>query len=381
MAVINRIKFDGLNREWIIYRYPGEDFVMGSQLIVGEGQVAVFVKGGRALDYFTAGTYTLSARNLPILKTFVNLPFGGKTPFTAEVYFINKTSKLDINWGTADPIQLIDPKYNIKLRVRAFGQFGLKVDDYRVFLTELIGTMNEYDVVSYQKLLGYFRGLLVSKVKALIAQAIIKNKISALEITASIDDISEFSKQEISEEFHRFGLRVVNFYIESINFPDEDFEAINKILSDKAAFDIIGDRRYVSMRSFDVLESAADNPGGVAGAFVGAGLGIGAGLGAGQAMGGVASQLCTAVPDGKEGKCPQCGTPYDGDDLFCANCGSRLAPQQIVCGNCGAEIEEDAKFCTRCGEAVAKVIACPSCNTENEKGTKFCKECGTKLEV
>ena len=106
MAIIDRIKFDGLAREWLIYRYPGDSFVMGTQLIVGEGQVAVFVKGGKALDFFTAGTHTLSSSNIPLLQGIINLPFGGRTPFTAEVYFINKTAKLDINWGTIDPIQV-----------------------------------------------------------------------------------------------------------------------------------------------------------------------------------------------------------------------------------------------------------------------------------
>ena len=57
MALLDRIKWDGMlnNAEWLVYRYPGEAFTTGSQLIVGEGQVAVFVKGGQALDYFTAG--------------------------------------------------------------------------------------------------------------------------------------------------------------------------------------------------------------------------------------------------------------------------------------------------------------------------------------
>ena len=192
MAIIDRIKFDGMrnNNEWLVYRYPGEQFTTGSQLIVGEGQVAVFVRGGQALDYFTAGTYTLSTSNIPLLHHIINLPFGGKTPFTAEVYYINKTSKLEINWGTVDPIQLIDPKYHIKLRIRAFGQFGMKVDDYRVLLTELIGSMPPYEAVNYKKMLNYFKGILVMKTKSLIAQTIINNKVSALEISASIDEIS-----------------------------------------------------------------------------------------------------------------------------------------------------------------------------------------------
>jgi membrane protease subunit (stomatin/prohibitin family) len=389
MAIIDRVKFDGLARDWLIYRYPGESFVMGTQLIVGEGQVAVFVKGGRALDFFTAGTYTLSTSNIPLLKSFINMPFGGKTPFTAEVYFINKTSKLDITWGTIDPIQVIDPKYMVKLRVRAFGQFGVKVDDYRVFLTELIGAMNEYEVVNYQKIIEYFRGVLVSKIKTLIAQAIIRHKISALEIAASIGDISEYSKDQVAEEFNRFGLKVVNFYIQSINFPDEDFAEINKILQDKAAFDIIGDQRYVSKRSFDVLESAAGNTGGTAGAMMGAGVGLGAGLGVGAAMGNVAANMNPVPPAARPEpdmpntkRCPDCKLEFTDEVRFCSECGKPLVSSVMACPSCSREISSDSKFCPFCGgKAVLTRPVCPKCMTENDPDTKFCKECGTRLEV
>jgi membrane protease subunit (stomatin/prohibitin family) len=116
LAIIDVIKFNGIkNRDWLVYRCPSDSFVCGSQLIVGEGQVAVFVKGGKALDYFSPGTYTLSTQNIPILQSFINIPFGNRTPFTAEVIFINNTAKLDVLWGTTDPISLIDPKYAVRL--------------------------------------------------------------------------------------------------------------------------------------------------------------------------------------------------------------------------------------------------------------------------
>lgn len=383
MAIIDRIKFDGMQNgsEWLVYRYPGESFVMGTQLIVNEGQVAVFVKGGQAHDYFTAGTYTLSTSNIPLLQGIINLPFGGKTPFTAEVYFINKTSKLDIAWGTIDPIQLIDPKYNIKLRIRAFGQFGMKVDDYRVFLTELIGSMNPLEMVNYQKMIQYFKGVLIMKTKSLIAQAIINNKVSALEIAASIDDISKFCKEEISGEFERFGIKVVNFYVQSINFPDEDFEEINKILRDKASFDIIGDQRYVTKRSFDTMETAAGNEGGLAGTFAGAGLGLGIGVGLGGSAAGMASQVNVAAnpPSAAGIQCPQCNKTNAEGVKFCCECGTRLIEPPMLCAECGQEVSSDSKFCGHCGTPMSKVVKCPSCHVENEKGTKFCKECGTKI--
>lgn len=252
MAIIDVIKFNGIqNRDWLIYRYPGDNFSTGTQLIVNEGQVAVFVKGGRALDYFSPGTYTLNTNNIPILKSFINIPFGGRTPFTAEVFFINTTAKLDILWGTTDPISLIDPKYTVRLRVRAFGQFAMKIIDYRVFLTELIGAVGDGQVVKYDIVTRYFRGVIAAKIKTIIADIIINQRISVLEITPRLEDISNEAMRRISGEFHRFGIDIINFYISSVNFPDEDFAVINRILGEKAAFDIIGDNRYNIKRSFD----------------------------------------------------------------------------------------------------------------------------------
>ena len=57
MAIIDRVKFDGIaSRDWVIYKHPSEKLVAGTQLIVGEGQVAVFVKGGKVCDIFAPGT-------------------------------------------------------------------------------------------------------------------------------------------------------------------------------------------------------------------------------------------------------------------------------------------------------------------------------------
>ena len=265
MAFIDVVRFDGLrSRDWLIYKYPSEELVLGTQLIVQEGQVALFVKSGMVADVFYPGTYTLATENLPLLKGLVNLPFGGKTPFSAEVYFLNTTVRLDVNWGTIDPIQLIDPKYYVKLRVRAFGQMGLRVLDAVTLFKEVIGGMQKADIVKIDKIKEYYRGVLVLKVKSAIADTIITNGISALEISTKLESLSEKVREQVTPEFEKYGFSVVNFYIQSINFPDEDFEKINKILEDRAAFEIMGDGRYATKRSFDVYEGAANNQSGVA---------------------------------------------------------------------------------------------------------------------
>lgn len=330
MAVIDRIKFDGLkSRDWIIYKYPSESLVFGAQLIVGEGQAAIFVRSGRVCDVFAAGTYTLDTSNLPILQSVLNIPFGGKTPFTAEIYYVNIATKLDILWGTVDPIQIIDPKYFTKLRVRAFGQFGLKIVNYSLFFTELIGSMNLYDIIKYDKVLDFYKGLLITKVKSVIADVIVNQKISALEITAKLDDISKITYASIHEDFEHYGFNMVNFYIQSINFPDEDFQQINKLLEDRAAFEIMGDNRYVAKRSLDVYETAAGNENGVAGTFAAGGIGLGAGI----AMASNMNSTLNAKSSVEEVVCATCGFKNSGNAKFCSCCEQRWQVKQLFALN------------------------------------------------
>lgn len=382
MAMIDVVKFNGLaSRDWIVYKHYAEDLSTATQLIVNEGQVAVFLKGGRICDMFGPGTYTLSTNNIPILSKLINLPFGGKTPFTAEIYYINAVTKLDLTWGTSDPIQLVDPKYHIRLRIRAFGQVGLKLNNYALFIQELIGSMNASEVIDYNKVLDFYKGFLISKVKSLIAEIIIEEQISALEISAKLSRISDRISENISGDFERFGMRLVNFYVKSINFPEDDFERINKLLEEKAAFDIMGDSRYVTKRSFDVYEGAANNQNGVAGAFAAGGIGLGAAAAVGGSM---ASSVGEAVrvPSASDDFCPKCHAANKPGAKFCCECGSAIqAPvlSTLTCPSCGASVAAGSKFCNSCGNKMDQEKIC-ECGNKLAPGSKFCNSCGRKVD-
>ena len=377
VAVIDRIKFDGLrSRDWIIYKHPKDNFVIGTQLIVGEGQAAIFVKSGEICDLFNAGTYTLDAKNLPILQGIANAPFGGKTPFTAEIFFLNVVSKLDIHWGTSDPIQVIDPKYFIKLRIRAFGQLGMKITDYSVFLRELIGVVSGNEIIKYDKVMDFFKGLLVQKMKTIIADIIINQKISALELSPKLEEISNLAKEKITPEFNKFGLSILNFFIQSINFPDEDFNQINEILKDKAQFEIMGDNRYVTKRSFDVYDQAASNETGIAGALTAGGIGLGIGTSVGSNMNNTIN--ANAVLDDAKIQCPSCNAENSSKAKFCNSCGGILEKPKKNCPNCNAIIIGDVKFCSECGASTANITC--DCGVSLPASTKFCPECGKKVD-
>jgi Putative virion core protein (lumpy skin disease virus) len=223
MAIIDIVKCEMINGEFC-KKFPSDNLRLGSQLIVYPSQTAFLVKGGTICDSFTSGTYTISSENIPVLGNLINLPFGGKSPFKAEVWFINQIAKLDIPWGTPQPIQIEDPKYNIIIPVRAHGQYGLKVSDPRLFIETLIGNMNSFTT---EQINQYFKGKIISALNNIIAQQIINKKVSVLDINTQLLTLSESSESLLNTALSRYGISIVDFAIMSINVPEDDPSVIN----------------------------------------------------------------------------------------------------------------------------------------------------------
>lgn len=286
MALIDVVRHEMREGEFCA-KFPSDDLRIGTQLVVYPAQTAFFVKGGQICDEFLAGTYTIKTNNIPILNKLINLPFGGDTPFRAEVWFINNIAKLDMSWGTPTPIQVEDPKYNIIVPVRAHGQYGMQVINSRTFLETLIGNMQSFTA---DKICLYFKGKIISALNTLIANQIINKKTSVLDINTLLLEMSEAIEESLNKILCKYGIKVVEFSIASITVPEDDSSVIRlKKAKDLAAeLTITGRDVYQMRRSFDVLESAASNEGG-AGQMVGAGMGLGAGMSLGNSMANIAS--------------------------------------------------------------------------------------------
>ena len=162
MAIIDLVKWNG-NPSILAWRFPSDQLSTWTQLIVNETQEAYVVKEGVYQGPFGPGRHTLDTENIPLLTSLMGLPFGGKSPFTAEVWFVNRATNLDIKWGTPDPIQLQDPKYQLMVPVRAFGQYGVKITDAKKFLLKLVGTLPGFDAAT---LAEYFKGVFTTKIKS-----------------------------------------------------------------------------------------------------------------------------------------------------------------------------------------------------------------------
>lgn len=301
MALIDVVKFQG-NDEEFVWKFPSENLRYGTQLVVKPGQLAFFVKGGAILDEFKEGTVTLKSGNIPLLTTLMSLPFGGDTPFQAEVWFVNLISKLNTPWGVLRPIQLEDPKYGVVVPVRAFGQFGFRVAEPRKFIEKIVGTAK---VFTATQIADYFKGVLLSSVNSNISKAVVKQNISLLQISAFLDELSGFCKERIALDFGQFGLELINFYFQSINIPEEDpsFIKLKEIKEKAAELNVVGRDIYQLDKSMDVMKTAAGNEG-LAGLMMQSGMGAGMGMMMGAQLGQQAGQMATHLPPAGAGSPP-----------------------------------------------------------------------------
>ncbi len=379
MAIIDVVKMDFAPGVFA-RKFPGQELSAKTQLIVSESQEAVFLKEGKAYGPFGPGRHVLDSRNYPILTPLIKI-VTRNSPFTAEVWFIQRAFKLDIKWGTAGAIQVVDPKYHIMLPVRSFGQYGIKVVDSTKFLVNLVFTLPAF---TEKTLNDYFRGAIVTRVKDLIGEYMVDRGASVLELAARLKDISEEIEKQLSEEFEELGVRIINFNVNSIS-TDENDPAVKKLreaLAKKAEMDIIG-YTYQQERSFDTLKTAAGNQG--AGSVMNAGLGLGMGVGMGAPMGSMMGQMTsninTAAPQQPSAKCAKCGAAMAAGAKFCPECGTPAASPAAAgpkCAKCGAALTAGAKFCPECGAPTS--VKCPECGKVLPAGAKFCPECGAKIQ-
>jgi len=157
---------DDSGREMVWRHASGGAIKLGAQLVVLEGQWAVFFRDGKPLDTFGPGRHTLTTANVPLLTRLIGLPFGGTSPFRADVWFVSRKVFADLKWGTKDPVVFRDAELSM-VRLRAHGVFAVRVADPRALLSGLVGSMGSYTTDDIE---SYLREIVVSRLNDVLGE-------------------------------------------------------------------------------------------------------------------------------------------------------------------------------------------------------------------
>ncbi|MCZ4550458.1 SPFH domain-containing protein [Gordonia rubripertincta] len=282
MGIIGKIKGELVDIiEWIddsrstlAWRFPryNNEIKNEAELIVREGQQAVFVYRGQLADRFGPGHYTLTSENLPILSTLQGWKHGFNSPFRSEVYFINTRPVTDLRWGTANPVTVRDPDFTM-VQVRANGLCVVRVADPEIFLREVIGTDSAVDVDEISELLRRVITLAFSDM-------IMETRLGVIDLQGRQVELSDKLRAFVSERVDdEFGLAIDSITM-NISLPDEITSAMTRGVArgvEEGGFlNNVGDLgRYQQGKAADAMLAAAQNPGGGAmGDMMSAGIGV-----------------------------------------------------------------------------------------------------------
>ena len=422
MALIDFASWKPRSNEFVFaYRIPETNLSTYTQVVVYESQEALFFSKGRLLAKFGPGKHTLNTENIPLLRNFFGIPFGGKNPFTAEIWIVNKLYPANLTWKVGN-MPIHDADYQTMIPLGAEGQYGLHVSDSEKFLIKMVGTK---DVFTESDMLSQAYGEFASKSKSAIIQFMSNQQIGIKVVSAHLESISQYLKQCLTPFWQDYGLQLTKFYVTDISVDSSTPEGkkISSALASQASMSITG-HTWQQEQMFDMANNAVgklgdSNNGLLAGLMAINMMGGVQGAGSGllqthnnqPTFGGTMNANNGGYPmEEKETKeiycahcsrkhlvterfCPFCGNEYNpcprckADNLKtarrCVSCGNPLQQGSgRTCGSCGASLTPDAAFCPQCGarqeqQTIGNV--CKRCGATVPITSKFCPKCGMKM--
>lgn len=368
MAFIDSVRWTPNGDNIYAWRFPHTNLSTMTQLIVQESQEAIFFSKGRIVGKFGPGKHTLTTENMPLLRSLYGIPFGGKNPFTAEVWFVNKIQAYNLEWET-DTLSVHDAGYNTHIPLRASGQYGLKVVDAEKFLVKAVGSKTEF---TEYDLTNQFVGEFTTKVKSTIMQHMISNNIGFKQISMHLNAMSEILKNDMSAFWGELGIELMKFYVSSIDIDTSTPEGsrVKEAITKQTEMSITG-RTWQQEQMFGTANSAID--------------GMTSNMGGGGLLGGLMAINMMNNMGNMGGAMqgmmqPQYSQPSFGDNQQMMGGSMQNQPQQSVrmvhCSNCATRFPNTSRFCPKCGDPYNP---CPKCGTDNDLNARRCISCGVQL--
>nr|NQU94287.1 SPFH domain-containing protein [Bacteroidota bacterium] len=193
----------------------------GSSLRVKDGEVAVFVykqKDGTLQDFIKGPSDDIiKTANFPIITNIIGLAYAGKSPFQAEIYFINLSSNIQIKFGIPY-FDVFDPRFlDFGVPTAARGSITFNITDYEGFVK--LHRMINFEIDDFR---SQIRDAVAKYVKGIITNLSREKGIPVLQLETKILEINDLSQPRIKEALEiDFGVNLKRFDLATIEFDKE----------------------------------------------------------------------------------------------------------------------------------------------------------------
>ncbi|MBS6196184.1 MAG: SPFH domain-containing protein [Clostridiales bacterium] len=382
----------------------GKDVISnGSVIHVNEGQFMMLVDGGKIVDYSAEpGYFTVDNSSMPsmfsgnlddvIKNSFDRFRFGGITPTSQKVYYLNLQEIKGIKFGTRNPINYFDNFYNAELFLRAHGTYSIRITDpIRFFVEAIPKNRDQVEITDINEQYLYeFLDALQSSINQMSADGV---RISY--VASKSRELSKYMAETLDEDWKQNrGMEIQAVGIASVSYDETSQKLIN--MRNQGA--MLGDpsvrEGYMQGAFARGIEAAGRNPGGSTVGFMG--LNMGAQMGGNMASSMSAAnmqqmQMNQAAQRNQmqqnQGSQPAgqgasqtasrpeswiCGCGHENTGKFCSECGKAKPEKETWTCACGHE--NTGKFCSECGKP--RPAGSWVCECGHENTGKFCSECG-----
>ncbi len=263
-------------KDYLVWKHPKREIAIGSQVLVNESEEALLFENGQLLHILKAGRHLIESGNIPGLDGVIRRSLGNNSPIKIDIWFVSKTSSTDYKWGVQ--LQVKDTTHQLIVPVGSYGSMLLRIDDPASLVLQVVGKKMSMNKTELKEFLipNIERSL-----KDYIAYKIKKGSLDIFSIESILVEASADTKRSIDRTFERFGLKLMDFYIQGIEVigDNPEYKKIKESLADAASLRIRAKAAsetqgfYQQERTLDALNKAAAKDTGVAGQLLSKGLG------------------------------------------------------------------------------------------------------------
>ena len=247
--------------DYLIWKYPNREIEVGSQVIVNESEEALLFENGQLIEILDAGRHVIESGNIPGMDGIIRRSIGNNSPIKIDIWFVSKVVSTDYKWGVQ--LQVKDNTHQLIVPVGSYGSILLRIEDPASLVLQVVGKKKQ---MSKDELKDFLMPSIERSLKEYIAEKIKEGTLDVFNIETILGEASNDTKDSLEVLFERFGLKVIEFFIQGIEVigDNPEYKKIKESLADaaslriraKAASDTKG--FYQEEKALNALNKAAE---------------------------------------------------------------------------------------------------------------------------